>query len=173
MQQPKYIILKDKPTIWRLSFNYDELFRTASLKTSYNEDKIADKVDALGNTVILDDDKPMFNYYLAIAISELTGHLARRLDSQVQITDESGNAIINSGMVESDTDVTYYLVMTLNHEAHLLSALWRYCQEFLVRKVLEQWYDSLSPNSEEMRLKIYQILEYRKKPISRPIRPLF
>ena len=171
--QPKYIILKDKPTIWRLTFNYDEIFRTASLKTSYNEDKIADKVEPLGNNVILDDDKPMFNYYLAIAISELTGYLARRMDTQVQIKDEDGDIITNSGLVETDEDVTYYLVMTLNHEAHLLSSLWRYCQEFLVRKVLEQWYDNLSPDSEEMRLKIYQVLEYRKKPITRPIRSLF
>lgn len=174
-QQPKYMILTDRPTVWRLSFDYEEIYKIVSLRTSYDEDKTISEqgTDPTNSRIILDDDRPMFNLYLALAISDLTGLLARRIESGVQITADDGTPIDNQGMVETSDSITYYLVMSLNHEAHLLMSLYRYCQEYLARRVLEQWYGNTSANSEEMRLKIYQVLEYRKKPVTRPIRGLF
>lgn len=166
------MILTDRPTVWRLSFDYEEIFKLSSLQTSYDESRQPEGGDITNSRVLLDEDKPLFRYYLAIAISELTGYLARRLDSELVIKDDQGEIITNNGLVETDTQVTYYLVMSLNHESHLIGSLYRYCMEYLKRRVLEQWYNT-SLNNDEMRLKIHQVLEYRKKPITRPINGLF
>lgn len=165
-QQPKYTILTDKPTIWKLKLTYQDIFDIASIRTSYLEDKSPDS--GISSTqVIMNDDKPMFNYYLAIAISELTGYLAKRLNSDIKIKDDNGETIENSGLIESSESVTYYLVMSMNHESHLISSLYRHSIEYLVRRTLEQWYNT-SFNSETERYKIHEILEYRRKPITRP-----
>jgi len=83
--------------------------------------------------------------------------------------DENGEEITNSGIVEDSQSVTYYLVMDENHESHLCSSLYRYCTDFLVQRVLEQW-NKVQGLSDNPRKEIIKVLEFRRKPVRRKIR---
>jgi len=162
-----HIILTSRPMIWRLSFKYEDIYNIASVETGY-ADQRNNEPDGT-EAVLMDDDKPIFNYYLSLAISDLTGLLARRLDPKFIMKDENGEEITNSGIVEDSQSVTYYLVMDENHESHLCSSLYRYCTDFLVQRVLEQW-NKVQGLSDNPRKEIIKVLEFRRKPVRRKIR---
>lgn len=167
--ESRHIILTARPMVWRLSFSYDDIYSIVSTETAYEDHRSS---DANGTKqVMMDDDRPLFSYYLSLAISDLTGLLARRLDPQLRITMPDGTVIENNGIEETSTDVTYYLVMDENHEQHLLAPLYRYCTDFLVRRVLEQWQhrDDLA---KEAKASIIRVLEFRRRPVRRPVRNL-
>lgn len=162
-----YIILTARPMVWRLRFVYDDIYSLASGETAY-EDHRNTQVNS-NRQVMMDDDRPIFNYYLSIAISDLTGLLARRLDPMLRITLPDGTLIENNGIVESANDVEFYMVMDQNHESLLLSSMHRYCTDFLVKRVLEQWYKR-EGLSKQAKADIIKVLEFRRKPVRRPIR---
>lgn len=153
--------------IWRLCFRYEDLYSIASTETAYSDHR-SEEPDG-SKSIMMDDDKPIFNYYLSLAISDLTGLLARRLDPKLVLKDENGNDITNSGIVEDSQSVTYYLVMDENHESHLCPSLHRYCTDFLVQRVLEQW-NKVQGLSDNSRKEIIKVLEFRRKPVRRPVR---
>jgi hypothetical protein len=63
------------------------------------------------------------------------------------------------------------LVMSENHDANLIAPLRVACKEYLVKRVLEQWYSIDFGSGEELR-KVEHILHYRRKSSSRRVRPL-
>lgn len=163
------IILTQRPLVWSMEFDYEQIYNRVSVDTDYSAHKNA---DPSGETnIMLDDDKPLFRYYLALAISDLTSLLARRIDPSIVIKDEDGNIIENSGMVESTTSIKYYLVMDENLEKHLLSSLYRYCFEYLSVRVLEMWHKQ-PQGSDGFKSDIIRVLDFRRKPVRRPIRNL-
>jgi len=166
MRPSRGILFTQKPTIWLLQFEYEDIYSRVSLDTVYTANKNAMDND---NHIVLDDDRPLFNYYLALAISDLTSLLARRIDPTVIVTDDDGNIVENEGMVETSDNIIYYLVMDKNFEEYLRSSLWRYCQEFLAKRVMEMWHKS--PQGADMvKSNIIRILEFRRIPVRRPIR---
>lgn len=167
MQHKTHIILTSNPMVWRLRFIYDDIYALASVETAYEDSKSGNS-DSNRN-ILMDDDKPLFNYYLSIAISDITGLLARRLDPHLDIKLEDGTSVQNNGIEETSESVTFYLVMDQNHEEHLLASLYRYCIDYLVKRVLEQWYkrEGLCENAKSS---IIKVLEFRRKPVRRPIR---
>lgn len=161
------IALLQNPVIWPLEFNYNDIYSIVSTSTVYD----ASKAQAPESTVMMDDDKPMYRFYLSMAISDLTSLLARRIDTSIIAPDHNGEQIDNEGMLETSSSVTYHLVMDGNCESHLRTALWRYCNAYIVARVLEQWHKS-PQGAEELRKNILRTLEFRRKPVRRPITSL-
>lgn len=163
----RHIILTARPMVWMLKFTYEDIYAIVSTQTAYDDNR-SNEVDGTRH-IVMDDDRPLFNYYLSIAISDLTGLLARRIDPQLKITLQDGTAINNNGVQESSQDITYHLVMDENHEEHLVSSLHRYCTDFLVKRVLEQWYHR-GNLAADAKASIIRVLEFRRRPVRRPIR---
>lgn len=164
--QSNYIILTDKPMVWYMKFIYEDIYHRVSTDTAYTLHKQTSEGDS---HIMLDDDKPLFNYYLALAISDLTSLLARRIDSSVEIKDENGKIITNEGMKESEQSIEYYLVMDQNLEKNLLTSLWRYCHEYLSLRILEMWHKS-PQGADKLKSDIIRVLDFRRRPVRRQVR---
>ena len=162
-----HIILKGRPMVWMMQFKYEDIYNLVSVETAYADNRNTETNGT--KAVMMDDDKPIFNYYLSLAISDLTGLLARRLDPTMKIHTEDGQEITNEGIVEDKESVTYYLVMDENHESHLINSLYRYCTDFMVQRVLEQW-NKVQGLADNPKKEIIKVLEFRRKPVRRPIR---
>jgi hypothetical protein len=65
----------------------------------------------------------------------------------------------------------FSLLMSENHDSHMLNPLINACKEYLVCKILEQWYgvDFMSAEQEK---RIVHILQFRRKAVTRRVRPL-
>jgi hypothetical protein len=59
-----------------------------------------------------------------------------------------------------------------NHDNNILPLLINHCYTYVVKKVLEQWYNA-DLGSELERLEINHCLHFRKHPVRRRIGPLF
>lgn len=171
MRRQSDILLTRKPVMWRVVIDHDMLYERVSQETAVNAKKSQEPVS--DDHIILEDDKPLYNYYLSLAISDLTSLLARRIDQAVpvQIEDKEGNVIENQGMIEDDGITEYHLVVDDNFEHHLQTALQNYCFEYVASRVMEMWYKQ-PQGSEQLRLSIVRTLEFRKKPVRRPIRSM-
>ena len=114
-----------------------------------------------------DDNKAILHRYYCSALAELSAVLAKR-------TRKYGGGIGN----ETDPDTkmiktTFFMPMTDNHEAALVEPLGADCLEFLVARLMEQWYGHGSDFGGNMRKdQIRGVLNYRRWPIERPNRPL-
>lgn len=166
MERPN-IILTQKPVIWNISLDHELLYERISQQTSYNAKKANEPVS--DDHIVLEDDKPLIKYYISLAMSDLTSLLARRIDASVVVKDSAGNVIDNPGMVEQDGVTRYSLVVDSNFEPTLQSALQRYCFEFVASRVMEMWYKA-PQDSEALKMSIIRTLDFRKRPVRRPIR---
>lgn len=145
---------------WIVTINEDEVFSRCtneSLYQAYN--RLADnpKGDAI---VMQEDDRVQFKLYFASAIANLNMLLARRMSSPS--VDFCGEC----------SDITFVLDMHDNHDDTVLPILISHCYDYVVKKVLEQWYRA-DFGSELARLEINHCLHYRKNPVRRRIGPLF
>lgn len=145
---------------WIVTINKEEAFSRCtneSLYQAYNRLGENNKGDAI---VMQDDDKGQFSIYFANAIANLNMLLARRMDGPS--VDYCGNC----------DDVTFVLQMHDNHDDNMLPILINYCYDYVIKKVLEQWY-RIDFGSELAKLEINHCLHYRKHPVRRRIGPLF
>jgi hypothetical protein len=111
-----------------------------------------------GDSIVMqDDDKEQFKIYFSYAIASLKMILARRIEEPE---------------VDSDLGYTFTLQMHDNHDNNMLPILKAHCYDYLVKKVLEQWYHA-DFGSELERLEINHCLHYRKHSVRRRIGPLF
>lgn len=108
--------------------------------------------------VIQEDDRGQFRIYYANAISSLHMLLARRMDEPFYC-----------GIGE---DAMFQLNMHDNHDNNMQQILINYCYDYVVKKVLEQWYHA-DFGSEYAKLEINHCLHYRKNPVRRRTGPLF
>jgi hypothetical protein len=69
-------------------------------------------------------------------------------------------------------DVVFTLQMHDNHDNNILPSLNIHCNEFVVKRVLEQWY-FVDFGSTLEKLEINHCLHYRKNPVRRRTGPLF
>lgn len=162
------IIFTQKPTIWVIQLKYDDIYHRVSTDTAYTLHKQTAEGD---NHIMLDDDRPLFNYYLSLAISDLTSLLARRIDPSIQVYDDNGEPVDNEGMIETSENIIYYLVMDKNLEINLQSSLSRYCFEYLSLRILEMWHKS-PQGAERLKSDIIRVLDFRRRPVRRSIRNL-
>lgn len=138
---------------WTITIDKDEVFARCtneSLYQAYMRTSDNPKGDVI---VMQDDDRDQFDRYFSVAVAELHMMLARR-------------------MPEPPCRLVFKLQMHDNHDDNVLSMLTIHCYEYLVKKVLEQWYHA-DLGSELERLEINHCLHYRKHPVRRRIGPLF
>lgn len=144
---------------WIVEIREEDVFARCtneSLYQAYNRSEANPKGDAV---VMQDDDRGQFRIYFANAIANLQMLLARRMADT--------NCCGCCGV-----DVTFQLEMHHNHDNNILPVLINHCYEYVVRKVLEQWYHA-DFGSELEKLEINHCLHYRKHPVRRMIGPLF
>lgn len=146
---------------WTIEINEAEVFARCtdeSLYQAYNRTEENPKGDAI---VIQDDDKGQFRIYFDHAIANLNMFLARRMYEPPYECNCDGSK-----------KVIFDLMMHDNHEDAILPVLINHCYEYVVRKVMEQWYHA-DFGSEMERLEILHCLHYRKHPVRRRIGPIF
>lgn len=145
---------------WTVHISAREVFARCtneSLHQSYNLTKANPQGDAV---VMMADDSAIFGMYFDNAIAELHMMLARRMEEPPVNTFENDS-----------NGVTFVLNMHDNHDNNMLPILITHCYEFVVKKILEQWYKADLGSAME-RLEINHCLHYRKKPVRRRFSPL-
>lgn len=162
MHRQHNIILTAKPKLWEIEIDHELLYERLSQETSYLAKKNSESLS--DDHIILDDDKPLIKYYRSLAISDLTSLLARRLDSSIEV--EGFN---NTGLTEVNNKTKYCLVVDDNMEANLKSSLQNYCFEYVMLRVMEMWYKQ-DQGSESMKSRILKVLDFRRRPVRRPVR---
>lgn len=146
---------------WTIEISEKEIFARCineSLYQAYVRAESNSKGDAI---VIQDDDYGQFHTYFNIAISNLHMILSRRM---TDLPYPCG--------CDNDRAFSFELHMHDNHDDNMLPILIIHCKEYIIKKVLEQWYH-VSFGSELERLEINHCIHYRKNPVRRRIGPLF
>ena len=144
---------------WVIEISESEVFSRCTNETlyqAYNRAEQNPKGDAI---VIQEDDRGQFRVYFAQAISSLHMLLARRMPEPFYYC----------GCGE---DAVFPLQMHDNHDNNMLPILINYCYDYVVKKVLEQWYHA-DFGSELAKLEINHCLHYRKNPVRRRVGPMF
>lgn len=180
MEQKQYTeqwitTFKDK-SIWTISLNKDKLFNETSTRSLYFINQNSKEPVASDSSVVLDDDRNIFNRYLELAIEDLTVILARRIpqsraDYPIEFEFNSSSGEEDRTIINDKEKIEFYLIMSTNHDSNLLNSLVNYCREFLVCRVLEKWYN-VDFGSAENERKIIHVLQYRRRSSARKVRPL-
>lgn len=142
---------------WIIEIDADSVFNRCTDETlyqAYSRNEENPKYDAV---VIQDDDRGQFNFYYASALANLQMLLARRMESAPTT---SGNK------------TSFHLSMHDNHDDNIKTILISHCYEYVVRQILEQWYQKDFGSMLE-KLEINHCLHYRKNPVRRRFGPLF
>lgn len=145
---------------WTVVIREEEVFARCTNESLYQAYVRTDDNPKGDAVVMQDDDRNIFRVYFANAISELHMMLARRMDESTFYNEAIGG------------DIAFSLKMHDNHDDNVLPMLVHHCYEYVVRKVLEQWYRA-DLGSQLERLEINHCLHYRKNPVRRRIGPLF
>lgn len=140
---------------WTIAINADEVFSRCTNESLYQAYKRTNNQsgDAL---VMQEDDRSQFDVYFSVALANLQMILARRMSTQ---------------KLDTALSLTFVLDMHDNNDDNILPILINHCYEYLVKKVLEQWYKA-DFGSELEKLEINHCLHYRKNPIRRRLSPL-
>lgn len=155
------MIDKTITSVWTLTLTESEVFNRVVDESLRVAERVAGKGPV---SIVTDDDKADYHRYYLTAVADLNLILARR-------TARVGGSIITDH--EAGT-TTYTLPMTDNHEDQLLTALASHCLDFIIARILEQWYGvGTDFGSDAQRKNICSIIHYRRFPIERPVGPLF
>lgn len=142
---------------WDIEISEDEVFARCTNESLYQA-YVRTAENPKGDAVVMqDDDRSQFRLYLSVAFANLQMLLARRMDSSPAY---------------SGYDVSFTLNMHDNHDDNIKMVLKNHCYEYVVKKVLEQWYHA-DFGSELEKLEINHCLHYRKNPVRRRVDPLF
>lgn len=141
---------------WTVAINTDEVFARCVNESLYQSNRMGGTPDG-EPLVIQDDDRAQFDVYLSAAIAELRMLLARYMDEPEMQT--------NLGLV-------FKMNVRADHDNNIYPVLINHCYDFVVKKVLEQWYHA-EFGSALARLEINHCLQYRKNPVRRRLGPLF
>lgn len=142
---------------WNIEIDEDKVFARCTNESLYQAYMRTDE-NTKGDIVVMqEDDRAQFNVYFAHAIANLHMLLARRMAEP---------------SFSTDITTTFVLQMHDNHDNNIQPILVNHCYEYVVRKILEQWY-RVDFGSELEKLEINHCLHYRKHPVRRRIGPLF
>lgn len=169
--QDQYITTVGDTAVWTISLDKGSLFNEVSARSLYLANA---KGDVKSDTpVIMDDDKAMYDLYMESAVQELLVALSKRIPQKTSEYKElfGENAYSESAVMNDSSMFEASLVMSDNHDSNLIAPLRVACKDFLVKRVLEQWYGVDAGSSLELG-KVNHILQYRRKSPSRRVRPL-
>lgn len=142
---------------WTITLNEDEIFSRVANESLYHVYNSMGEAPNKESLTIQDDDRAQVSLYISVAAADLRMLFARRMkDDNISPT----------------IGLSYVLNMHDNHDNNIFPIMVNHCYEFVVKKVLEQWYHA-NFGSELEKLEINHCLHYRKQPVRRRIGPLF
>lgn len=148
---------------WKIEIIEDEVFARCTNESLYQA-YIRTKENPKGDAIVMqEDDRPVFSVYFDNAIAHLHMLLARRMNEPKYGT-ETGDA-------GAGKRITFNLKMHDNHDDNVYPMLATHCYDYVVKKVLEQWYHA-DFGSESERWEINHCIHYRKNPVRRRVSPL-
>lgn len=145
---------------WEIDINENEVFSRCTNESLYQSYRRTAGAEGAEQMAMTDDDRAQFRVYYENAIANLHMILSRRIDENM------ADYCMDCGCV------SFYLQMHDNHDNNMLPILINHCYDYVVKKVLEQWYN-INFGSELAKLEIKHCLHYRKNPVRRRIGPLF
>ena len=173
-EQGQWITTVGDLSLWTINISKDDLFNEVSTRSLYFIKHHTQQPVTSDSPVILDDDRNLYDRYMEAAIQDLLILLARRIpQSKSEYAELYGweegqddNPVLN----DSQT-LQMQLVMSENHDKHMLRPLANSCKEYLVKKTLEQWYRTDFGSLDEER-RLIHTLQFRRKSVARKVRPL-
>lgn len=142
---------------WTITLNEDEIFSRVANESLYHVYNRMGEAPNKESLTIQDDDRAQVSLYISVAAADLRMLFARRMkDDNISPT----------------IGLSYVLNMHDNHDNNIFPIMVNHCYEFVVKKVLEQWYHA-NFGSELEKMEINHCLHYRKQPVRRRIGPLF
>lgn len=145
---------------WEIDINENEVFSRCTNESLHQEYRRNSGNGIDTEMSINDNDRGQFRVYYEYAIAQLHMMFARLIDeSTVNLCTGGGS-------------VSFKLQMHHNNDDNMIPILTNYCYDYIVKKVLEQWY-LRDFGSELAKLEIKHCLHFRKHPVRRMIRPLF
>ena len=171
--QNQYITTVGDTAVWTISLDKGSLFTETSARSMYFIKLNSKEQVTSDSPVILDDDRGLFDIYMETAVQELLVILSRRIPQRTSEYKELfGDSSYSDSAIYNDTSMLEVsLVMSSNHDNNLITALNVACKEYLIKRVLEQWYSNDFGSSSEMD-KVAHILHFRRKSAARRVRPL-
>lgn len=173
-KQDQWITTVGNTSLWTICMDKDNMFNETSTRSLYFvNSKMQQKVGS-DTPVILDDDKNLYDRYMENAITDLMVLLARRIPQSKKEYPElfEWSEGEDDNVIENCLHyLKFSLLVSENHDKHMIKPLANACKEYLICKVLEQWYD-VEFGSIEMEKKIVHTLQYRRKSVMRKVRPL-
>jgi hypothetical protein len=164
----------DNQWLWTICLDKDNLFNETSTRSLYFVKQKSEQPVTSDANVILDDDRNLYDRYMETAIADLLVLLARRIPQSKR----EYPTLFNWKEGEDDSVIEncifyfqFSLLISENHDKHMLKPLVNACKEYLVCKVLEQWY-GIDFGSATQERRISHILHYRRKTIARRVRTL-
>ena len=145
---------------WNVHISAQEVFARCTNESLHQAYHLSSRNSNGDSVVMQEDDKELFAMYFDNAIAELHMMLARRMEEPPVNTFD-----------DDSSGVTFVLYMHENHDNNMLPIMITHCYEFMVKKVLEQWY-KVDLGSALERLEINHCLHYRKNPVRRRLSPL-
>lgn len=171
-QKNQDIVTVGDISLWSLNFPKTDLFDLTSANSSYFINQNKDEELRSDSLMILEDDKFLYDSYMKKAIKELIVLLSRRLPKDVEdYASLFEKAQQGQAIIDNNEKLTINLIMSSNHDSNLISSLHTSCEDFLVKKVMEQWYKA-DFGSEDAKKDLLHILHYRRKSLARRVRPL-
>jgi hypothetical protein len=173
-KQNQWITTVGKESLWVFSMSKDKLFNEVSTRSLYFVKTKSEQPVSSDANVILDDDRNLYDRYMETAIADLLVLIGKRIpqsraDYPTLFNWKEGDS---EQVISNDSiSLEICLVMSQNHDNNLLGSLINACKEYLVCKVLEQWY-GINFNSAEQERRINHILQYRRETLARRVRPL-
>ena len=152
---------------WDIEIDSDEVLSRVTRDSNYREHVMSDGGEKY---VLMEDDRALFFRFFRSAVSELwlkLGRMSKR---------------VPEGIRYSDDCVRIRLEVGRNHDDNMMFSLIGFIDDFLDAFVLKEWYVRNSLDAEALKCaqsadaalsNVVTVVHYRKRPVRRPIDPLF
>lgn len=172
--QDQWITTVGNSSLWTIRITKNDLFNETSTRSLYFVNSKMQQPVGSDTPIILDDDRNLYDRYVENAIQDIMVLLSRRIPQSKSEYPELfkwKEGEDDSTVINDDNALEVNLLVSENHDKNMLKPLANACKEYLVCKVLEQWYGT-EFGSVEYEKKIVHTLQYRRKSIMRKVRPL-
>lgn len=152
---------------WKVTIDSEELLNKISLDSNYREHAMKEGGERY---ILVEDDAGLFHKLLHSAMAELWLKIGRM------------SKYVPDGVRYSDDATVFRLEVTRNHDDNMLFSFEEFINDFLVYTILKGWYlrnnmnDEAAKCDEESKMSlsnVVTVVHYRKRPVKRPIDPLF
>ncbi|MCM1031554.1 MAG: hypothetical protein NC410_08980 [Oscillibacter sp.] len=152
---------------WKVIIDSDELLNKISLDSNYREHAMEEGGEKY---ILMEDDMDLFHKLLHSAMAELWLKIGRM------------SKYVPDGINYSEGVTIFRLEVTRNHDDNMIFSFEEFINDFLINTILKGWYLRNNINEEMLKCdqeaqaalsNVITVVHYRKRPVRRPIDPLF